>query len=67
METLILFGLLIFVGTALVQSIRPSAQPPRVIYVLAEPPKPKPEAGQGAGCLPLVVAGFVIALALWLL
>ncbi|NNJ12740.1 hypothetical protein EKD04_020655 [Chloroflexales bacterium ZM16-3] len=61
MNTLIFYGLVVIVGLAVVRVLFP-ARPtqPQVIYVVAKPP----QARGGLGCLPLVVAGIVIIVAL---
>ncbi len=61
MEAIIFYGLVIIVGLAALRALFP-ARPaqPQVIYVVAAP---APAQG-GLGCLPLVVAGIVIIVAL---
>jgi hypothetical protein len=61
MESLIFFGLLAIVGLAALWALLQARAPqPQVIYVVAEPA----QAQGGLGCLPLVVAGIVIIVAL---
>jgi hypothetical protein len=61
MNALIFYGLVVIVGLAVLRALFPARAPqPQVIYVVAEP---APAQG-GLGCLPLVVAGVVIIVAL---
>jgi hypothetical protein len=65
MNALIFYGLVIMVGLAAVRALFPAGPAqPQVIYVVAEP---APPAQGGLGCLPLIVAGVVIVVALRLL
>lgn len=64
MNALIFYGLVIMVGLAALRALFPTQVPQRqVIYVVAEP---APAQG-GFGCLPLIIAGIVIIVALRLL
>jgi hypothetical protein len=65
MNALIFYGLVIMVGLAAVRALFPAQAPQRqVIYVVAEPAQP---AQGGFGCLPLIIAGVVVVVALRLL
>jgi hypothetical protein len=64
METLIVYGLLAFVGLAVLRALLPT-QPtqPQVIYVVAEPPASQ----GGTGCLLPIIVGVVLIVMLRLL
>jgi hypothetical protein len=61
MDTLLFYGLIVIVGVAALRALLPvRSTQPQVIYVVAEP---TPAQG-GFGCLPLIIAGIVIVVAL---